>query len=348
MKAIVHIGMPKTGSTSIQAWLNANVDFLSARGAAFDPLRMAEMPKRMTGHQGLAICFRNAIGRPPENPSLKLPLKIHSAEDMTAFAARYEAFMRTSLARLGGDTFVISCEYLGGAVRSADDAAALDRWLSGFFAERRYVVYFRRQEDWIASSYSERIKRGATETLDEVIEKHGVQNWFKRAKNFTDALGDGAIDIRLMEGDFLANGDLIEDFASVIGASAEGSMLPERRNEALSAPAAEILRSVNAAVSHTVADGRRINPAKQQVRRVLLAQKVAAPRIALSGAQIDLVRERNRSSNERLRARFFPDREALFPRRQSAENPRLAPEDVARAAADLALKMSGVEEGARP
>ena len=336
MKAVVHLGLAKTGSTSVQQWLLWNTAALSARGIAFDCSEPPECSQDKE-FQGLAITARELCGKMTGDSTLKRSQGIHDRAAQRAFAERYSAFFADLVRSHDEDTFVISCEYLGMNTRDVREATIIHNWLGNHFDEVRYVMYLRRQEEWLASSYCERVKRGSTKTLDDLVASSAAQDWHHRAAIWAGAAGQDAVDVRLLEDDVLGKDGLIGDFARIIGTTPEGLAPAERVNESLSAPAAELLRVLNDTIPHTNKAGTKVNPRKRRLRSILFAQDLDMPKVRLDPAQVATVRAANAASNERLRAAFFPDRQELFPPRPEGTGAHRAqtPADVAVVAGNL-------------
>jgi len=344
MKALVHIGMPKTGSTSIQAWLRLNRAALRGRGVVHDPLNMKGYPKYQT-QPGLVICQQDSVGRLVRHRWIRMDFGLSSLAAQAEVAERFRGFFgaRVAAAReAGAGVFVLSCEALGGSA-DAPAIAALDAWLTPQFERVEYLVYFRRQEDWLPSSYSQRIRRGDPVSLEQVIERHGRQNWHAAARAWSDTAGRGRVHVRLLESDALAEGDLIEDFARALGTTAEGLPRPPRLNEALSAPAARLLSEVNRALPLTDGSGRKRNPLHDTLRQAIAgASSEDQSKVRLSAGQIGRIRDMNAESNERLRRAFFPGRPVLFPERPAPapSEPGAEAQEVAQFAAQLMVRMA--------
>lgn len=338
MRALVHIGMPKTGTTALQTWLYGNRRALASMGVVYDPGNLRGTPTSYQ-HRGIALCYWSLVGALPANPHLKVPFRIRSLADLERYAAKYEAWLRRVAARGGDDLFLVSSEFLGGGAKAPTDIEAFDRWLSGIFSEVTYVVYFRRQEEAIVSGYSQSLKQGSTKTLDQYAETFSRQDWFACAENWARAVGEDRLHVRLLEKDCMRGGDLFEDFVALMGVDKAALAPAGRSNPSLSAPTAEVMRAINRVVPPRTDNGHSVNWRWARLRKLVTQQELPLPRLALSRAQIQRIRNRNAESNEKLRARFFPGRDELFPEKAmpAARGParRASAEDVAASAADL-------------
>ena len=346
MKAIVHIGMPKCGSTSIQRWLDINAAALSSRGVGYDRLSLpGHYPS--TAHEGIKICHSHRLGRLVESAFVRRVHGITDLSDQERFVRTFEDFFGAHVRSRREPVFIVSSEYIAAHTHTPAEVEALESWLAQFFDATRYILYVRRQEDWLASAYSQDLKRGVTETLPQVVAQSAVQDWHAKAALWADTLGEDRVEIGLTERDALRDGDLVADFAARIGTDLEGLADAPRLNESLSAAGAALLRVANERMDHLSSDGTKVDPRKLAVRQALERQTLDLPKVRLNAEQVRHVREVNAASNERLRARFFPDRDVLFPARPDpqTDEPALRAEDVARAGLDLLLTLRAQGKG---
>ena len=143
MKILLHIGMPKAGSTALQQGLMAVRDALAERRVLYPVSPVIESTSNFL-MAGLM-------------PFDKLPRYVrHSLKpwkgDYQGLFDRWIDGIRAEVATLGAETLVLSGENLF-AVTEAAPAAALRRILAGLGAERiEVVVYVRRPSDWYLSS----------------------------------------------------------------------------------------------------------------------------------------------------------------------------------------------------
>ena len=314
MKAFVHIGAAKTGSTTIQKWLVANADALRDQGIEYDRLWIRRRATRLA-HIELSFCVAEHSGKLLNNRSLRRVCNVHTAEEQAAFVARYETFFDRQVGAMSGQTLILSSEYLCGGVKTPEDIAHLDAWLRARFDDVRYVIYFRRQEDLVLSRYSQRLREGTGDSFATFLDRTAKVNHYKLVHRWRAAIGATALDVRLLEPDWLFNGDLVADFAQTIGADSSALSVPLRSNESISLPAQMLLRALNREVPHETEDGKRVNPQKAILRDHILRNDPGSPRRVLTQAEIDDVRNVNAASNEALRKLCFPDRPELFPPR---------------------------------
>jgi hypothetical protein len=334
MKAVVHVGMPKTGTTSIQEWLLANAGALAQAGIAYDPMPVPGLPQ-VTSQLEIGFCQFERCGELIPDDATRANYQLDQPGRQAELARQYEEVFAAAVARArqaGCHTFAISSEHLGAWCWKPHHAQALDGWLAQFFAERRYVIYIRRQEDWLLSLYSQHVKNGGTETLQEFIAAYGKTHFLLKARVFAEAVGRENLMLRLMDRDAMKDGDLYADFAETLGVDASDFARPDVQNPSLSMQTAEFLRLMNGYFRPRVDNNSRRNPLFHGVPEFLERISVKGRKLALTPEQVAEVRALNAAQNETLRAEFFPDRPVLFPPKEAAADAGADP-----SAEDLAL-----------
>ncbi len=208
---ILHIGMSKTGSSSIQHVLAEQRPALSAQGVylarspgwanhALLPASVVNDPKILWGyHPG------TWEGLSPE---------VRIARFRDEFAAEMSA-LPDDVARV-----IITAEQLGMVLREPDEVARLAALLGAYFAPVQVVVYIRRQDQHAASAYGEWLRSG---TLREPglpaggPEKHPEYDYGGLLDCWADAFGAAAIVPRIFARDRLLDGDVVADFLALAG-----------------------------------------------------------------------------------------------------------------------------------
>ena len=255
-RAVVHIGTFKTGSTSIQAFLDTNAERLLNQGVY--------IPKSLgsPNHHGLAIyslSHRETTGL----------IRLYGLQDRQLREARRAEIaeaLNSELETLAPaiETVVFSNEHLSG-LNTTLEMEQLKSLLSAHFDKIEIVVYLRRQDQRIISDYTQKVRDGFSKPLD-------LQN-YKPSEGldltafldkWASVFGADAIKPRIFSRTEFINGDLIDDFAATAGIAIDESFAkPEVENVGLTHEAIHFLRAFNEHVPLYV-DGHR-NPLRHRL-----------------------------------------------------------------------------------
>lgn len=310
MKAVIHIGTPKSGTTTIQAFLARNRSALSQQGIRyqpFDPRNIAQL------ELGLAGMIRS--GGMAEAPNKRHALGAQTRAEQEAYVERFDAMLREGVKTWPEHTYVGSSEQVHSWLSTRPRIQALHDFLSGHFDSVRYIVYYRPQEEFMLSTYSERIKRGERLTFDEhYAQRLGNMDFHRKAMNWVSVVGRENLSVRLLDRETLLNGDLLDDFCAVAGIDRTPLQDPPRMNVSLSAEEVALYLKLGRRIKARLRNGAP-NPL---FFALLSVMKHTLPkpgsRLQLPEGTRDEIRALNAESNEKLRAQFFPDRETLFSR----------------------------------
>jgi hypothetical protein len=233
MKAdiFIHIGLHKTGSTSIQATMFRNRETLLASGINY--LALSE------NHSStLFPLLCDAPHRQPINRLAGIDTEAKAARKN----AKTEAALRRELVANRCGTLVISGEELS-ALRPEALAGLRDR-LTPFAAGFRVIVYVREPYATVNSIFQQLLREGQT---PEQILADPPRPRYRRIKSSITVFGRENVDIRLFDPRAFAKGDLMADFLAAIRAPGElaGKLPSVRSNEALSHEAAHLLYAIN-------------------------------------------------------------------------------------------------------
>ena len=118
-------------------------------------------------------------------------------------------------------------------------------------SEITIVVYLRRQDDFLCSTYSTDIKSGSTNhfTLPPNSVGNLRYNYYALLSRWSSVFGRDTVVCRIYDNKLLVNGDVIDDFCHIIGLPiSEDLKRPLRVNESLDVKTLEFLRLFNAQV----------------------------------------------------------------------------------------------------
>lgn len=142
MKAIVHIGTPKTGTTTAQSWFAANRDFLAQHGVLY-PSSLGS-----THHTRLSTLCRSA-----ERPERGFTIfGIRSPEEHKVFSDGVLSDFAAEL-RQGPQisSCIISSEWLYNRLTERREREKLKQFLEDFFDDFEILVWLRPQVEYVLS-----------------------------------------------------------------------------------------------------------------------------------------------------------------------------------------------------
>lgn len=320
-RALLHIGDRKTGSTTLQRFFTANADALAERG-----VRLATTGRHIDRHTGLtAYALDDALMA----HGARKQWRIETTDALTRFRADLTAELREEAAATPADaTLLFTHEDLFQiSVSAVHRLAAL---LQETFSEIRVVVYLRRQIDRDVSEYGQSVKN---DTTDRDILARRPSDYWTMLTPWSAAFGDDALRVRLFDRAAFEGGDLLDDFAEAGGLPAlDGLERVAPSNESLSVAAQDFMRALN------VAWPKAKGPPRAFITRAVLEAFGGTGRQPSRADAARLMR-RYRQSNERVRAKWFPDRATLFDEDLSRFPEREAPESPASELVRIAVEL---------
>lgn len=284
-RAILHIGVMKTGSSSIQAWLSRERRRLAARGVHV-PLG------------NMSFLATTAIGK-PEGPRARQSFQ------------RQDRLLK-EVADLPPDihTVVLSGEALGQHLHTEARVAYLKTVLDTCFSEYLVVVYLRRQDQQSISYHAYSLRRGQPRIL-----LRSPMDYAAMLDAWSGVFGADAVRPRVFERQSLVAGDAVADFAEVTGLGPMGEPLIQGNVNPSNRPAAQmLLQALFKAATHdggltssqfVSSDGFRA------FMRELDANYAGTGALPTRG-EARAFYESCRDANERVRRSWFPERRSLF------------------------------------
>lgn len=299
MRAILHIGSEKTGTTSVQSSLQENRDVLSGHG--FHVAQSLSGPR----HRLLALAFAETRQEAPSDHDA--PQHAGRSDEVRRFREAFDHEMSSLPENI--HTVIISSEHLQSRLVQQSQVDALGDFLAHYTSSVEVVCYVRPQADMCTSLYSTALKEGFTVTFDEFIgecrpDSH-YYNFNTMLHLWRSRFGRSAMRVRLFDRQELRNGDIIEDFYSQLTPAVDHALARSevRANESLSPGGQAIALAAN----RTLGPG----PAREAVRQIV------SHHLSGRGQQMDpqrwtRVQQTFEESNTKVRDLYFPERSALF------------------------------------
>ncbi|NEQ69039.1 MAG: hypothetical protein F6K21_26765 [Symploca sp. SIO2D2] len=239
METILHIGMQKTGSTTLQKFMHAHSsDLLNAS------VLYPEIFDGHINHNILAFSVYDQSRLPREFAafSKKSPEKFELKKRLAMDA------VEASVAKAKPKRLVISAEYLSGihyaGFPSVDRLKGLRNWLSKMSDSIKVLMYVRRPSDWYLSHLQQTVKGSSKFPPFDAFQIR------ETIENYTQVFGE--VVVRKFDRESLIDGDIRTDF---LGSQLKDVNLSHLnlnrehvRNQSLSAESIRLLMSYRAKV----------------------------------------------------------------------------------------------------
>ena len=310
--AVIHVGLEKTGSTAIQAWLHAERNALLQAGI-FVPISIGA-PNHL---RLVAACLDDGVV-----DNIKANLLSQRDQSEESWRNHIRANFDAEIAGTKGwSQLVISSELISSRLHSATEIARLVKWVRRHVDRLQFVIYLRRQDDLAVSRYSSALRAGHA-GFDDIWSDLSANSFFvlPPGRVVTDeleyfdhqrilarflAIGDADLSVRVYDPIGPAM-DVVADFRSVLGLPPGTSVAPApRANPALSAAAQYVISELNREHSVRWPSGARHEPYRALLQRI--ETDLQGPPRRVPRAEAEAFLARFEASNKAVEERWFPD-----------------------------------------
>lgn len=297
-QAVLHIGTKKTGTTYLQEFLRVNQQQLREIGW--------EYPSFLGRRNHLMVAIPFSLNK---NTEIHRTMKLTTPEANQAAIEELDAALRDAVKP--GQKWIFTSEFFASRLRRPDQIEACLALLRKHFDEIRVVVYFRRPEFMVTSTYSQSVKEGSILPLDlEYVERHPSDYGHLATVNlWTDAVGSANITVRpYLERYRKDSAAILNDFLTAVGIPADADWVEPKRdasNRSLGMEGVQVMRAVNF-----------VFPGPEHYSRARLHQRAAVTRRVQANTTSDpfgLTQELTTAlesmfaaQNQQIAARFSP------------------------------------------
>lgn len=217
MKAFVHVGTEKTGTTTIQHFLGKNRQLLLEDGFLYPHSPEEEGTFKIVkfGHTKLPA-FSMDSGRIED---IQKFLQLTDPEKLSQFRDKLKREIDREVSETNVKTVVFSSEHCSSRLVNKSEIERLYNLLKNFFEDIKIIIYIRRQDKFLLSTYSTAVRCGRTEAFSlpcqEVIDKR--YDYWKILKKWESVFGKENIIVRVFEPQQMIEGNLLSDFANILG-----------------------------------------------------------------------------------------------------------------------------------
>ncbi|MEM8654703.1 MAG: hypothetical protein AAGF36_08140 [Pseudomonadota bacterium] len=307
MQCILHIGIEKTGTTTLQTWLYTNHDALRRQGIGLS--RVLQHPN----NRDMVAYFRTSLD------DFAKMARIADATQKAAYFKDFEANLDAEIARLsaqGLTHMLFTSEHFHSRLLEPEDIASLHGYLVERFEAIQIVCYIREQSALRRSLYSTALKAEVTEGLEdfhtEIDEGHFYYDFNSVLSRWANVFGSDALRVRIFDRNVMHKGDIRHDFLNVaLPFVAEQTLDFEiaYENKSLTHLESFVFRAINR-WRPFFRTGGGIDPVNLSLKEAI--RKVPQLRIGtLRSALNTVIRSRFEASNAIVSERYF-DGKPLF------------------------------------
>lgn len=308
MKAIVHIGTEKTGTTSIQNFLYQNRKKLRKGGFHFLQCAGEKNNRALP-----AYCLNE--NRPDD---FYRDLGITTLDQRIQYKAQFIKAFEKELAGLPKNihSVVISSEHFHSRIRTSEEMDNVQSLLENYFDDIEIVCYLRDQISTCTSYYSTALKSGNPSSFSEFIErctpKNYYFNYFDVLANWERCFGFDALTVSLFSRKHFLNGDLLDDFTAKLSVDLVGKLDTNVNveNESFTPVGQALARAVN--VAFPIRSTRvELEPLRDKCRQYINEHHKGKGRQLTPQSQEEIY-AKFLDVNEALRIKFFPDEAVIL------------------------------------
>ena len=347
MRAIIHIGGEKTGTSTIQAFCARNQAALAEQGFLYPSSLGASNHLKLT-----AYALEDEV-----IDDTRQSLNLSTPEQLDEFRKKLRDDLSTEIAQFSNvSTLLISDEHFQSRLLAVSEVHRLSRFVRIFADQITILLYIRRQDRVAVSYYSTRLKADSftDDTVFPVIPNYGplpeYYDYDSILTRYEKVFGRENIVVRLFEPDQFLGGDLLRDFrhaCDIPDSSAFAAV--GRENESLSEIGIRFFKRFNPRVPRFV--NGRVNPHRHGVAAAF-KDRYAGPGPVVSASDAKSFYQTFAASNRAVKDRYFSDRDGPlfdedFSRYDARQGAAPGEDDLIDLAIDLWLERAAAIEALR-
>jgi hypothetical protein len=315
---ILHIGIGKAGSSTIQAALETARADLARQGVLYPDDLLSGGRRGGDNHKCLAVSCMDST-------SSNIVLQQHGIASLTArrkFDVAVRGLYRAQVTNSDARVCLLSAEHFWSCLTSPAEIARLASSCASIGARiAKVIIYIRRQSDWLESIQHQRL-REARELLplsaDALLANPLVRHidYQQVLAKWQQGFPDAVVCPRLFDRTAFKNGDLLSDFLDATGLEVTLPPQPSKNVSALSNAGINAMVHLNRAIPLLREQGGLNRERNGLVEFV--ANSLAGECTILSPETKTAIDARFAESNEAVRQNYFPSRAQLFATGQKA------------------------------
>ena len=316
MKAVIHIGTHKTGTTTLQTFLGENRCALKKQGI-FVPGKAKSWALHLDLIAATCNPSRTALGN---HDRALIFDTCPTLEVQDRYWEKYRFEIEKNCSK--DDVVLFSSEGL--SLYDENEIARFEKLMVSLFNDITIVLYLRRQPEYFVSLYNTLISGGSTLTFSDYLnqpERSYFLDYRKTVVERWSIFGKDKLKIRIFDKDEFCDNDLLSDFANTVGFDLDGLERVKNENTSIGSAETEFLRLLNFHVPATL-DPWTFNPDRLPIHYLQEISGKNTKAYSLNRSETQRILDLCREGNDWI-AREYLRREKLF-----SEDVSMYPEEV--------------------
>jgi len=306
LRAVVHIGTEKTGTTSIQEYLFQNRQLLIEKGYYFIQSAGSKNNRALVSY-----CMNDT-----KYDDFFKDRNIYGIEAKNKFRDDFVKGFQLEVQAIPEHvhTVVISSEHFHSRTNTREEVKRVKEFLDSYFSSVKVICYIREQSSACTSLYSTAIKAGTSPSLNDFFKechlKNIYYNYFEMLENWGQTFGYECLDVSIFETSEFLNFDLIDDFTAKLNPKLVNTLNKDVtvENESLNLMGQVLGKAINKAFKRDDVEAHEI---RNKCLGIIYSEFKGKGELPSIDIQTRVFNEFV-LSNEKVRQKFFPDRPILF------------------------------------
>ena len=303
MKAILHIGTEKTGTTTLQSFLYLNRERLLKNGYLYT------LSAGKQNNRRLCVCAYDQERRDEETARLSL----NNPTALSDFRDSLVERLKDEIHAYSANVVIFSSEHFHSRLVKESEIRRLKSILSSLgLGEIQVVVYLRNPVELATSCYSSYVRNGGTRASPPSPDNPYFRNICDHQatlEKWSNIFGKESISPRVFEKRELIDGSIVADFIHHIHLPPLNYEIPKSTNRSTTPLGLEVLRRLNKEI-----DILR-SPSSKKIRKQIIHHVENSFSNGKYVMPLSLQKEYSSffdASNEWVRENYFPKRDRLF------------------------------------
>jgi len=219
----IHIGTIKTGTTSLQHFFHLNRNLLAEKHQLYYPKtpgfkNHTKLPLYAFDENVKELRIRHGLDSSEALQRFRKQFKIKFSDEIKPHLAHSKSIL-------------VSSEHLSSRAVKKSEIEQLMSLFEDFDVNFKIIVYLRRQDKMMLSTYSTWVKAGGRWKLNPNAYKNRRYNHLEMLNLWSSVIGKGNIIVKVFEKQKMKGGDLFQDFCQVLSIpSLVDLQIPENDN----------------------------------------------------------------------------------------------------------------------